>query len=207
MSVVEPSGCGYSAWRDQQQVREPVGARYAKVLAVAAAAMIPVVAACSDSEVELTGGAGSRAAPAAERHARTDVSGVRRHHRPDGGPTDQGHRPGEHRPQLGRLPVAGRVAASSGRTSRSPGTAAARSGGNARPRNCPAPASRTSTSRVTAVSSPWARTRRSATICARSASSSRTTSSNGRSASARSRTRDPCDVAKELTRQSIVNSK
>ena len=52
MSVVEVLGCRYSAWRDPEHVRDRLSRRREtrRALAVAAAAMIPVFAACSDSE-------------------------------------------------------------------------------------------------------------------------------------------------------------
>ena len=66
--------------------------------------------------------------------------------------------PGWSTPRATRSGVSGwRAVASSARTSRSPGTAAARSGASARPRSCRAPASRTSTSRAMAGSSRSAR--------------------------------------------------
>ncbi len=46
--------------------------------------------------------------PVSQRQARADVPGVRRYHRPDDGRADPGDRPGEHGEELGRLSVAGR---------------------------------------------------------------------------------------------------
>ena len=77
----------------------------AKVLAVAAAAMIPLFAACSDRSADLADPEQSPA-PTAERRARAVLPGVRRRQRPDDGRADPGHRPGQHRAQLGGLPVA-----------------------------------------------------------------------------------------------------
>ncbi len=86
-------------------------------------------------------------APAAQHGP--DVPGVRRHHRPDHLAADRGHRAGRTR-RAPRWAASGwPAAASSARTSPSPSSAAARSGASARPRNCPAPAWRTSPSRAT----------------------------------------------------------
>ncbi len=131
---------------------------------------------------------------------------VRRHQRPDAGRTDPGHRPGEHRAQLGRLPVASGWR-HPGRTSRSPGIVVARSGGNARPRSCPAPASRTSTSRVTVGSSRLGEDPTIGNNLCEGRHPVPGSIHRGWSISFNEQPfPDPCDVAKELTRQSIVNA-
>ena len=139
---------------------------------------------------------------------RPDVPAVRRHQRSDGDRADPGDRPGEHRARTPSAASGWPAAASSARTSPSPGIAAARSGANARPRNCPAPASRTSTSTATAASSP------SATIptlgdslCEVGIQFQRRLHRMVGQLQPRSRSRRACDIAKELTRQSIANAK
>jgi hypothetical protein len=62
MSVLDPRAGRYSAFCDPKQVRDPVR-RNAKALAVVAAALIPMVAACSGSQTNQPQQGGSSTAP------------------------------------------------------------------------------------------------------------------------------------------------
>ena len=185
-------------------------ARTLAVAALAVAAVIPVAGG-------VLGGSSSRPARSRRQPARRAAAGSAKHGPmfPEcGGISDQTMAEQTRvtglvktARQLGRLPVAGRRRHPRARTSPSPGTAAARSGANARPRNCPAPASRTSTSRATTASS---RSDDDPTLGDNLCEIGIQFDDDfiEWSISFAEKPFPPaCDVAKELTRQSIVNAK
>ena len=203
MSVVEVLGCRYSAWRDPQQVRDRTNAVCEGAGRCLRGHDSPVCRMFrARGRPPWRAGVGGTGADLLARAffpecggissekmiEQTRVTGLVNTRRTRWVPVAAGRR--HHRPHLSFTWYRGSPI-----------------GRDARPKSCRAPASRTSTSRDTAGSSRWARTRRWVRTCARSASVSRTTSSSGRSASPRSRFRTRATSPRNLTRQSIVNSK